>query len=68
LPRGIAPEHIEVLTEQETGDVIPYLKGIEDAIHQAATEEKLFSDLGLPWAKPTRAFSLEGYDKFELEG
>lgn len=48
----------------EEGSVKTVIKGIDDVIHRAFEEEKLFSEMGVPWAKPYGSFSLDGYTRF----
>ncbi len=40
------------------------IEGIDAAIPQAASQRRLFSDLGLPWARRSGTFDLTGYTKF----
>jgi predicted dehydrogenase len=56
------------ITEQTTPKphVRTVIKGIEDLVHRAAAERKLFSDLGAPWARKTKAVDVAGLKKFEL--
>ncbi len=42
------------------------IKGIEDLVHRAAAERKLFSDVGAPWAVRTKAVDVAGLKTFEL--
>ena len=43
------------------------IAGLDAAIPQAASECKLFSDLGLPWAHRTETFDLTGYKQFPVQ-
>lgn len=43
------------------------IAGIDAAIPQASSTGRLFSDLGLGWAKPTETFDLTGYDRFPVQ-
>jgi predicted dehydrogenase len=38
--------------------------GIDDVVNRAFTERRLFSELGVPWARPTRRIELGGYSHF----
>lgn len=40
------------------------IKGIDEIIARAFTQEKLFSELGISWAQRGSVFSLEGYTAF----
>lgn len=40
------------------------IPGIEDLARRAFDEERLFSELGAPWARPGKLFDLRGYEKF----
>jgi predicted dehydrogenase len=52
----------------------PVMKGmateiadIAPTVERALAERKLFSEIGVPWAKSTRAFQIpEGYNRFEM--
>jgi predicted dehydrogenase len=53
-----------VASEQETLDnraVRTTIPGVEDAIDKAFTEEKLFSEIGTPWAKPSSTLDCVNY-------
>ena len=55
-----------VAGEQETldnGAVRTAIPGIEDVFDKACTEEKLFSEMGIPWAKPSSTL-----DCIDLQG
>lgn len=38
--------------------------GLDDAIIRCGREGKLFSEIGVPWAVPTKPFELDGYSHF----
>jgi predicted dehydrogenase len=40
------------------------IDGVDDDIRKAFTEEKLLSEIGVPWASAAPVFSLKGYDRF----
>ena len=52
--------------DPEDTDVCTEIPEIEDVIDRAFAERKLYSDLGVPWAVPTRPFSVESYTRFEM--
>ncbi|NMA95886.1 MAG: Gfo/Idh/MocA family oxidoreductase [Clostridiales bacterium] len=57
----------EYLVRKKEGDTIStYIKDIEDIVATALKEEKLFSELGIEWAKKTEVFDLGGYTEFNL--
>jgi len=58
----VDPEYI--IRESEGDSVATTIKDIPDIIGQAIEEQKLFSDLGIPWAEPTETFYLAGYREF----
>jgi len=43
-----------------------HLRGVEAAIESCAHEGRLFSEAGMPWARPTARFDLTGYGRFDL--
>ena len=47
---------------------LPATADLAPLIHRAYAEEKTFSELGLPWAKPGRVIPLAGYDHFPHAG
>ena len=53
---------IERYAEKNTTKTV--IRGIDDAINNAFNQEKLFSELGLGWAKPGIQFDLTGYKRF----
>jgi predicted dehydrogenase len=38
--------------------------GLEELLHKSADEGKLFSELGVPWARKSEPFSMSGYSQF----
>jgi hypothetical protein len=40
------------------------IAGVDEVIAQAFAEEKLFSELGVPWARPGRVVQLKEYELF----
>jgi len=42
------------------------LNHIEQIMHDAAGQRKLYSECGVPWARKTESFSLRGYTEFTL--
>ncbi len=60
--RPIPPEHIR--TEPSRGETRMVIAGLDEAMRRGAETEKLFSELGVPWARPAPVFSLEGYEEF----
>jgi hypothetical protein len=43
------------------------VEGLDSAIPQGASQGKLYSDLGLPWARRTATFDLTGYNRFPVQ-
>lgn len=60
--RPIPPEHVR--TEPSRGETRMVIAGLDEAMRRGAQTEKLFSELGVPWATPAPVFSLEGYEEF----
>ena len=60
--RRIPPEHTR--TEASRGGTRMVIEGLDEAMRRGAETEKLFSELGVPWARPAPVFSLEGYEEF----
>ncbi len=52
---------------EEKNSVSTYVKDLDEIILRAASEKKLFSEIGIPWARSTQAFSLKDYERFELK-
>jgi len=44
------------------------IAGIDAAIDRAFTEDRLFSEIGVPWARPARRVELAGYERFPRDG
>ncbi len=67
-PLPIPDDALSVYEEEYQGvaGTFTHLRGIEELIDRAAAGRRLFSDLAVPWARATRAVSLEGYTTFEL--
>ena len=58
----IPPEHIERTT---TGNQVKtVIRGIDEMIESSFQQNKLFSELGVPWAKSSEEISLEKYSRF----
>jgi len=55
------PQDAVEAVRSPSGDRFLVLNGLDDLIHRSAEEEKLFSELGVAWARPTQPFDLEGY-------
>ena len=64
-PRRIPPEYVTRLTE--AGAAKTWIHDIGRIIERAASERKLFSELGIPWATPTQWFDVRGYTRFDLQ-
>lgn len=60
--RPIPLEHIR--TEPSRGGTRMVIAGLDEAMRRGAQTEKLFSELGVPWAMPAPVFSLKGYEEF----
>lgn len=48
----------------EEGSIKTVISGIDDVIAQSFAQEKLFSELAIPWARKGEVISLEGYSTF----
>jgi predicted dehydrogenase len=58
----VASEHVKkVMVNDSPAYAIDNIYGI---IEEAFNQEKMFSELSIPWAKPSKVFSLENYDFF----
>jgi len=56
------------LTVEKEGDSISTtIKGIVETIDQAFQQRKLYSELGVEWAHPTKHFSVVNYSSFSLK-
>lgn len=42
--------------------------GLDELLHKSADEGKLFSELGVGWARKSEPFSLDGYTRFPARG
>jgi len=60
----LRPPHAQA--EVQSGKHVRYIDGIDDIVAQAAAEQKLFSELGLPWARASEPFDMKGYCEFSL--
>ncbi|GCE22950.1 Gfo/Idh/MocA family protein [Dictyobacter kobayashii] len=49
---------------EEGGSIKTVVEGIDEVILQAFEQEKLFSELGIAWAQPGKAFPLANYTHF----
>jgi hypothetical protein len=67
-PLGIPREALHVYEEAQADrmETFTEIRDIVSMIERAAAERKLFSDLGVPWAKSTDAFALEDYTSFSI--
>lgn len=54
----------EVRTVTQRDHKFLVVSGLEELLHKSADEGKLFSELGVPWAKRSEAFSMAGYRQF----
>jgi len=54
----------EIVKVAQKDDSTVVIQGIDAIIEKAYAEEKLFAEIGVPWAKPAKAFSLENYRHF----
>ncbi len=59
------PEECHINLEQE-GKKFRAVRGIDALIRDAAASRKLYSEMGCPWARPTKPFDLTGYQQFRL--
>jgi len=48
------------------GDLATEIIGINTTIQEAGERRALFSEMGVPWARPSRPFDLTGYRRFTL--
>ena len=61
-PRAIPARYVR---RQGAGpQAVTVVDGLAEAVQRCGAEGKLFSDLGLPWARPTQPFDLAGYKGF----
>jgi len=65
MVRRIGDEFVRIAGEGPAAKTM--IDGIDAAIPQAASECRLFSDLGLPWAHRTETFDLTGYKQFPVQ-
>ncbi|MBN2092932.1 Gfo/Idh/MocA family oxidoreductase [candidate division KSB1 bacterium] len=61
---GILEREIPLTVNSSEVDHLKVIKGIDKLIHQAYQSEKLFSEVKIQWAQPTKPFNLEGYNSF----
>lgn len=52
---------------ERDGETHTELKGINSAINECFRQRALYSEIGLEWARPSRAFRLEDYQAFDLQ-
>lgn len=55
-----------VIRREERDSISTIIKDLDRIILRASAERKLFSEIGVPWARATEVFSLEGYERFQL--
>ncbi|ACM61159.1 Gfo/Idh/MocA family protein [Caldicellulosiruptor bescii] len=60
----IPDEYLEI--SNENGKIYTYIKNIKEIIDEAAENRKLFSEIGVPWAKQTEEFDLIDYCCFSM--
>ena len=58
----IDPAHLDRMPHQDS--IKTAIKGIDEATAAAFDEEKLFSEISIPWARPGRPVRVAGYDEF----
>ncbi|MCW4021035.1 MAG: Gfo/Idh/MocA family oxidoreductase [Candidatus Bathyarchaeota archaeon] len=58
------PTRIKYLPDQPDTEIATYIKGIEKTVEKAYEERKLYSELGVNWAVPTKYFSVSDYSHF----
>lgn len=56
-----------IIQKDANGSIFTDIAGIDDLIGRAAAERKLFSDVGVEWAKKTKTVSLQNYRHFALD-
>ncbi len=61
---NIPDEYLTIKPEDNT--IATNIKSIDKIIEEAAKQGKLFSEISIEWAVPTRPFSMEGYKSFQL--
>jgi predicted dehydrogenase len=59
----IPPKYIA--RREEKDSIKTVVEGLDEAIGRCAAEKKLFSEIGLPWARPGVVFSTTGYGSFD---
>jgi len=60
--RGIPARYLRRSEERPGPRTV--IEGVNEAIVRCAKEDKLFSEIGCPWAVKTEPFDLTGYDRF----
>lgn len=60
----VPEEYISHVSNGEAVEV--HIKDIGEIMERAAAEKKLFSEIGVEWAKPGKEFSLKDYKNFAL--
>jgi predicted dehydrogenase len=58
----IPQDEIDAVTH--SGSKYLVVKGLQELLHTSADENKLFSELGVGWSKPSKIFDMAGYSKF----
>jgi len=62
--RNIPERYLTI--KKEGGSVSTTINNIIEIIDEASKQRKLYSDLGVEWAHPTRYFSLKNYKSFNM--
>jgi predicted dehydrogenase len=62
FPSGLVSETLD--PQADASSRFLRVSGLDDLIHRSFEEGKLFSELGVEWARPTRTFNLDGYSSF----
>jgi len=60
------PDHYLMIKEEEDS-VSTTINDIVRIIDEASGRRKLYSDIGVEWAQPTKFFSLKDYKRFEMK-
>jgi len=64
-PVTIPAEHLHVWSDAASGEVFTHIRGIDELLQRAGAERKLYSDLGVQWARQTKPFTLRDYTRFQ---
>ena len=64
LTHGIGDAYVRV-AHDESGEYL-HIPGVNDLLHRAVRENRLYSECGAPWGVPSRSATAEGFTAFTL--